>query len=268
MKHIFDIIENQKIDVNREYSNLWHLLLRTNTVNAGYSRMSVYDMLSVEFLQFDFRRGAISISDFLDRVGFWKPRSGEPGPALNLNQLDLFIEVVVLFLTTMRRVNLGFNDGGYDFEEIDEIITENIVNVMAMTNQKLVDMGGNKYIVIPEDEAVFAATEVVLPEDEETALAMLQYMHYSNKEDVSAKRQILKRLADYYERGKKQGLVNDNLGFAFNNLNIRHDNDRQIKKSDKEMIELYDATYREVVYYLLDKSHKQYADKIKELKTN
>ena len=82
-----------------------------------------------------------------------------------------------------------------------------------------------------------------------------RYNDYTIVDDVQAKKSILKSLADYFEGKKKliklaNSSLENNISFALNNFNIRHNNKSGANSddfinniTDDELLKLYDEIY-------------------------
>ena len=80
-----------------------------------------------------------------------------------------------------------------------------------------------------------------------------------NNDNIQYKHDAIRAIADEIENRKKVGKefdgtdcsnLADTAFFAFNNLNIRHNDGKQIRLSDQEQIEVYDNLFRICLFLL------------------
>lgn len=96
--------------------------------------------------------------------------------------------------------------------------------------------------------------------------------HVRNEKDEKFKKSELKFIADYLEPKRKEfkgtsynGLCDD-VFFAFNKCNIRHNNDAQIKMKKSDRMKMYDDTFKMCLILVQVQEVTKYAEKVKGLK--
>ncbi len=107
--------------------------------------------------------------------------------------------------------------------------------------------------------------DVVLESVPELADILLSYLDIRNQNSIEAKRMILKQIADFLEPSKDSKIYNgtsyhtlcDDLFYIFNSFSIRHNNDEKIKLTPKDLMGLYDATFKAAVHLL----QKEFVDR-------
>ncbi len=263
-KNIWDILESRQVDISREYSMLWDLFNNQRIVKSKHNSIYTYTFTTVIndfFLEFKSRGSIISYADFLDALKIKLPRTN-----IKLADLDLLIELILLVFDELNTLKTR-----YDYGTAQRVVENSIVSILEKTNQKIVVIKGKGKIIVPNDEVVTTVSDVILPDDEQLALEILGYSHYSRKNDVEAKRKILNRLGSYIEPRLKRN-KNSDISFVLNKYFIRHGDDENKKNiqslSTEEMSELYDGLYREILHYILEQEHKKFQEHVKELKIN
>ena len=84
----------------------------------------------------------------------------------------------------------------------DELLVKETINLVVETirydlekiNHEVTDLGGGQLIVTQKDAAAAAVADIVEPD---LAKAVIQYNHHLLKHDLGAKKEILKRMADF-----------------------------------------------------------------------
>lgn len=261
-KNIWDLLENQEVDVFSEYRDLWVLFHDEDIVKNrfGYSA-TLKEVVDENFLYFKKRGSIISYDKLLQVLKVRHPQ--EIYVELKLEDLDLLIEVILFMISELRDLGVRRIENGMKF------VLETVSSILKKTNQKTISFDDGKQIVVPDDEAVTMVADLILPDDEKLALEVLGYSHFSNKDNLVEKRKILHRLANYLEP-KFNINKSDEIGFVLNNYYIRHGNERNVgnvqKLGDEKTANLYDKLYRDILYYILEQEHNDFKDLIKELK--
>lgn len=259
------VLKNAKIDLKREYQKLYRLLYNYNFSNS-YSRKRYYDILDENFNPDRFNCTSLDLNDFNIDKGFHFVE----------NPQNFDIEYLVRFCEYLYNLNISFNiDSEYEYYQ-------NIVNRQIL---KLIELIGyvqsfedSFTIFVEKDPAAISVSEI-LPE--ETSYKVISYNHHSMKGDLEAKRSTILQLANLLEskRSKLKEInptLEDNLFFAFNNLNIRHNNVdisddahyheivANMSKSDLE--KCYDDIYQMCLIAFLEIEQIEVNAKLKELK--
>lgn len=261
-KNIWDLLENQEVDVFSEYCDLWTLFHEKKIVKdrSGYSA-TFKKVIDENFLHFKKRGSIVSYDKLLQVLNVNHP--AVIYVELKLEDLDLLIEVILFMISEL--IDLG----NRRIESGRKFVLESISSILKKTNQKIISLDDEKQIVVPDDETVTMVADLILPDDEKLALEVLGYSHFSNKDNLVEKRKILHRLANYLEP-KFNINKSDEIGFVLNNYYIRHGNERNMgnvqKLGDEKTANLYDKLYRDILYYILEQEHNDFKVLIKELK--
>lgn len=278
-KNIWDVVESSEIDSKVEIKNIWSLYGKSSELfmsddTSDWYGYSFLDFIEENFLKFRHKGTHVTFRSFLSACGFKITYSDSiESNTLNLDSVDvltLFMEITKFVV--VESINITPIKHNEDEEE-DSDVRELILNVMDIllerTHQKFVEIAKDKYVIVPDDEAVTAVAELILPNDEQLALSVLGYSHYSNKDNIAAKRTILQRLANYTE---SHAIKDKDVGYVLNNFHIRHGNVDNLKNasdlSNQELNDLYDDLYREILYQLLQMEHTKFGQRVQQLKQN
>lgn len=251
-KNIWDILETKQVDIDQEFADLWELFHSEKIITEGYAYpVNFMSLLKRHFLDFKKRGSITSYDKFLKALGIDKLKY-----PLTLDDLDLLIEIILFVFDELANIHMVFS-----YAKGEEIVNHSIAAILKKTNQKIISVEEKGRIVVPDDEVVTTVADLILPDDEKLALEVLGYSHYSAKEDVIEKRNILHRLANYIEPRLNID-KNSDLSFVLNNYYIRHGNEankRNVNELGEEaLLDLYDKLYREILYYILDGEHKEF----------
>ncbi|KGH33841.1 hypothetical protein [Lactococcus cremoris] len=268
-KNIWDILSDKQLNIEQEYLNLWKLVSADNQVTRyerGYTnRYSLHEIISNNFIDFRNRGTFIAFNEFLNYLELQIPNSYNPlSMVVTIDTLNLLIEIILLVFSELDDLNYGYNYG-----DIRGSISQNIELILQKSNQKVVEIEKGKQIIVPNDETVTAVSELILPDDEKLALSILGYSHYANKDNISVKDKILNDLHKYL-KSKFEKIDNSNIEYVFNNLFLRHGKGENKARIDmlgvKAVNSLYDALFREVLYFMLGKEHENFTELIKGVK--
>ncbi|WP_410035933.1 hypothetical protein [Anaerococcus kampingiae] len=175
----------------------------------------------------------------------------------------------------LRESNLTTPEKGLKYLE------RHIYEVVDRIHHKVVKVDDDyNFIIVPKDKKSIQAAEIVACNDENIAIKILEYKHFSNT--VDDKEKILISIAKYMEN-KRADLSNklnedglymqkngknvlvEQMFEMFNNLHIRHNTDKQyIKKSERE--KWYDYTYNTILTVIIIEEQSKINREFKELK--
>ena len=110
----------------------------------------------------------------------------------------------------------------------------------------------------------------ILEDFNHEAMLIIEYNHFSNLHNLQRKKEILRSLANYIEPKRKElnnDLIKlfssdakkirfiDELFLKFNNLSIRHENERQVTSqfTEIELEKIYDDIYTTMLFLILSK---------------
>jgi len=267
VRSIFDILHD-KIDIITETSTIVQLFTDKNNVE-------IVDLLSSFYSTNNYNQ---SFETFIDKYLFpkWKYRGTCVGvdQFKHRNKIDFnniynracTMEDCIVCTEYIYNLMMLINEFScsetfnYD-KDTYNMIFSNIEQVLSYCNMYIKETGINQYRIYEKDAAVSAVAIII--QDKELAFSILEYNHISNKGKVKQKQIILKQIANDFEVERvalvKSGFkeLESDLGFLFNNLNIRHNNkagkylkERVKSMKPKEVERWYDYTYR---CYLLSK---------------
>lgn len=263
-KNVWDLLASKKLDCYEEANSLYFLVNKKNTFDYGNS---LADELDYNFLYLEHRQSFVTLNAMLHYLGLDTTIYDS-----DLDKLDLLMETLLLLTEDLYNFIIKTNTSQINNAlTISREIRDNINNILSLSNQMLLntskDKKLNKNIIVPKDELATTAAEISLPDDANIALSILGYSHYSNKNDLINKRLILNQLANYIEpKLNKHDPSDSNIGFALNNLQIRHNNDNQLNINDKVLNNIYDLLYREILRFITNDSHSTFTKTIKNLR--
>ena len=242
-----DLLNDYSFSVDMEYETLHRLMYSRGALVSG---RCLNDEIVRNFIYMPFRGTAISADSFNRRFNLdFEERQAS-------NDIDYFVRFCEYVYNSARGLQLvGLGDGQLNLFVINHI-------------QKVLD--GIGYAPIKDGEVtVFVENE---PEVVEAALVatpdagqqMMRYHHHSLKGDLEGKKSILLRLADEIEPRRSDlkrvsGELENQLFFAFNNLNIRHNNTEPGSKNYHSSVARMDARRLEEWY---DRTHAMCAEAI------
>ncbi|MCY7217434.1 hypothetical protein [Streptococcus cristatus] len=136
-------------------------------------------------------------------------------------------------------------------------------------NHEIVKSDGN-YIICEKNVNSGRVAEILGEDNETEAMLIIEYNHFSNLHNLQRKREILRTLANYMEETKEETIsdlislfsssttkikVIDELFMKFNNLSIRHQNEKQITSqfTAGQLEKIYDDIYTTVLFLILSR---------------
>ncbi len=236
-------LNSAKVNPKKEYSKLFDLFYGKDKRDGK----SLADLISLNFEGFYFRGTCLDLDEFDEEFGF---HFVEQPQDFDMDYLVSFCEYIYNFV-------LHFDDRFFFGELNKHFYLQHINKVIDALNY--VQSSENGIIIfVPHDNVALSVSELEqIPED--VSHKILSYHHHSMKGDIEAKKATLIVLASQLEPQERALSQIDNsfksdLFYAFNNLNIRHNNvdpsdKRYYKKvvaemSSEELEHWYDETYQ------------------------
>ena len=275
MRHtISDIVSNTNSDLKKEYKKLYDLLYQKTKVFDDEKNLALHDIFAKSFHFFYFRETCLTLEEFDKKYGFKFEKNPDGFSIDNLVSLaEYFYNMIIGYQSAAFR----------DYSVYPLINTEFLINYIMTLMHKIgyKTMQQNYFtLFVPASEEITAVAEsdmLAKPLSEKTLL----YNHYNMKGKIEDKKAILLQYASFLE-GKRENLkkankiLENDLFFILNNLNIRHNNiDPSLSSNYKPYIanmsaddleELYDETYRMCLLAIMELEHCKREKLIEKLK--
>ena len=232
-KSIFDIVSgsyNQKDEINR----MTNILGKEKTLYYKYQNLSILSFVDENcFRDWKQRGHCVDLVDFMKTVGFSELKANA---VLDTDSFLTLIELIynIWYLSNMAFDNLEVKWQG-NYYHLQEMMNDNLerYNHKAYYNEDT-----EQVLVIEDKEEVTAVAEII---NQDLALDVIKYNHRTLQGDIDTKKAILLKLGSELEPKRKQlhnldSKLEDNLFFALNNLNLRHNNRSKKDKNYKEYV--------------------------------
>ena len=242
-KNFAQALKTPKLDPKKEYSKLFELFYGKDERDGK----SLADLVSLNFEGFYFRKTCLDLEEFNKTFGFYFVEQPQD---FDVDYLISFCEYIYNFVI--------FIDNQYFFAQKDKRFYILHINEVIDALNYVQSSEDGLTIFVPRDNVALSVSELEqIPEN--ISHKILAYHHHSMKGDIEAKKATLIVLASQLEPQEKvlsqiDKSFKSDLFYAFNNLNIRHNNVEPSNKScykkvvaemDAEELErLYDETYQ------------------------
>ena len=269
MMHLNDILGMKISDYEAERLRLEALFMKTRFNESGYSpfETTLKAMSEVPFRTSKMRGTSISIDDLLNRCEpYWHTAS--------LEGLLLYCEILFNIASCANYVIRRNNNA----LELQNQLCENIVEILENTGYEI-QKGENELYCVVQKNAI--ATDVIKDlDDKHLAVAILEYNRFSLKGDIERKRELLNTIGQAIEPVAKDKLLRakcpevfDDVNFALNRLNIRHNNTAGKHEqpafhhlSDTDVEVAYDDLYASMLILIKVSQYKDGHARMEELK--
>ena len=258
------VLKNASVDIRKEYDRLYKMFHYSD-----FNTTSLREWCDIYFEKFDFRNTCISLNDFDETNNFHFDAEPEE---FDIDYLISFCEYsynLVYNLAVLHR-DKSYQQSKNYLAQVEKVIE----NIGYMASKQ-----GNVTDFVPKDQAAISVAEII---DPNLSYKVIEYNHHSMKGDLERKKAILLALADKLEamRPKLQenkSVVESDLFYLFNNINIRHNNlDKNGKNykefvanmNDNELENWYDDAYQMSLLAFLELEYFERKDRIKKLKEN
>ena len=272
MNSIFTI-ERRK-DFPETYSRfLWDLQSFKITASTGF-RYTIFDYLNYCIRYWPYRYGAVSISDYVDKINvdFSDPQEDKD----RLLALELFINLLFyaprqdqsddvdrMFNITPRR---------HEAQIESERLIENAKYILEQCcNMKIREENHEecpKYYVTKRNPHVDVAVNAV----PELMDVLLGYFDVRNQDNLAQKKVMLETIYNYMEPHRKAykafscSAVSEEFFTAINTLGIRHNTKSQVRLPEKKANDIYDKLFMMAVYVLQTEEVNLFKKQLKELR--
>lgn len=248
-RNFAQILKGAKVDIKAEYHKLYSILYDNRFQDQSGRWISMHDELGRWFLYYYFRGTCLTIEEFDDVHEFNFIREPQNFTIDNLIKICEYISNMLVTYQGANFPSVKLINVPFYMDQINRVIET--VGYME-SNQ-------DGYIIYVEKSpaAIAVAESDFIPED--MSYKVISYNHYSMRGQIEEKKTCLLQLAAILE-GKRPELRNadkvleSDLFFMFNNLNIRHNNiDRDQPSKYKayvaemgtdELENWYDDTYQ------------------------
>lgn len=266
-----DVLKERKIDIKSEYNKLYSMMYN-KVFDEG--DISLHDIIGESFPHFYFRGTCLSIEEFDEKYNFRFEENPE-----NFN-----IEYLVAFCEYFQNMLMGLQTAQYSSR-----IYNQDINTMFIQEQLRLVIDGIGYMpandngltiyVEKSPAAISVAESQEIPR--EMSYKVLEYNHHSMRGNLNRKKQTLLQIAALFEPKREEfkkidpSLCSD-MFFAFNNLNLRHNNidpavpgkyKPTVASMKKEELERwYDEVYQMCLLAFMELEEAERKPKFKELK--
>lgn len=265
-KSMYDIL-NQSIDYSNEYDKLWDMIFTERYYQYSGIKYSLTDIFNKFIVLWKYKGTKCSTQEVLDELEIIEYPNINVQEAI-LKLCDFIINIREFLIFEKNRIDNEadvaeeYNKYCPDGEEMkvpkrlymkDKMLNDLVNEILNSLNYEIIKKEDYQCFIVKKNVDSEETAKVI--EDTDISTKILQYNDYSIVEDKIAKKAILKSLADYFEGHKKEikafnSDLENNISFALNNFNIRHNNITGSKANefmssvtDKELIMLYDKTY-------------------------
>jgi len=265
-KNIFDLLNNSKIDIHREYKRIRKLFEKT----PYYYSNSIKEYINNnQFLKWKYRGRYLSITEVMSDLEITEQHFNCD---VSIEKLVLYIEFVINMISLIPQST-------YDEHNRVKIKTlkENIDNLLEDLNYKIYHNKAEQYIVIEKDIITTAVAETM----PEICNNVIEYRRVILKGNIEEKRTILKNLSNIIEPLKNKfksteykNMIED-VNFLLNNLNIKNNNlegnkrkEYTVNMSCEDLEKWYDRTYDAILGLIIVDKYVDLKHELKELKNH
>lgn len=268
-KSFADILNKAQVNIETEYYRLKKLFYEEEIYYQSYTYSNnLHGIINLYFRKISFRNNALSLDDFDYTNGF----------TFSKYHSSIDIDFFVLFCEYLENIILDIKDKlPSEFLGKCNLIVQQIHNsIEKLCYMRIKKDGFISYV--PKNSSAITVAEII--EDDDLSYNTIFYNHHSLSGNIEGKKEILLKFANLYESRKSEtkgvcDKVSENLSYAFNNFNIRHNNIDPASKSYQEFFaklsepekeELYDDTYQLCLEFFIALDNKDKIKKFKEIR--
>lgn len=267
-KSIFDL--ERRSDILKDFSRLVVDMKKAIVYSNSMKKEDLYSFLDESIQDWPYRQATSSMNSYLNSLNIDKPGEEIVDTIYALELMYNLLKWAPVYNTKMNNPLSGLN-WDCNVHSVCERFIENIEFILEQNNMAVRE-GDEEDWTQYRIYKRMAEVDVTLESAPELAEILLSYLDVRNEGDINFKKSALKMIADYLEPKRKElkgsvynGLCED-VFFAFNNCNIRHNNEKQINMQEPERIKMYDDTFKMSLLLVQAKDITDYRQKVKKIK--
>ena len=246
MKSIFEI-EN-RLDITKEFTKLidvFHentraILVKQDCYTSRY--MTLIDAIdSNVFLKWKYRDTFLDVNEYLEHIGIREE-------AIIYLEYHIDEETFLLYIEFIfNMTNLLYKESSIKIQPLTMAAIENIPIILEKMNYKIEEIKNDKYIITKRNADV---DSILTKVPNKISSILLEYNDFRIREDLEAKKKILKDIDLYIEKHKEiknqiEKALDDSIGIIVNKMGVNHPIKEEPYKSftDEQLIEWYDKCF-------------------------
>lgn len=255
-RNFAQVLKEGKVDIKKEYDKLFGMLY-----SKDYNGISLHDIMGQNFINFYFRGICLCIEEFDDMYNYHFEENPTDFSVETLISLCEYFDNMLIGLQSA--LNSWFNNNINFFLYFQQI--QRVVEAIGY-----MEINADNFTIYVEKTpaAIEVSQSELIPKD--FSYKMLSYNHQTLKGNIEGKKDILIKFASILE-GKNAELhkisnsLKSDLFYAFNTLDIRHNNtDTANKKNYKKIVDempkdelekWYDEIYEMCLLAILELEH-------------
>lgn len=266
-KDFAQVLLDADVDIKREYDRLYSSFYIKKNQDSFGNVGTLNDFCGMAFINMPFRGTCLTLDDFDEFYGFHFEKVAS----------NFDIDYLITFCEYTYNLILYTNvETGFMFMSPKQLYIQQVMKVIDIIGYMETQKNGNT-IFVPKSET---AIEVARNVSGNLSYKVIEYHHHSLKGNLEEKKKILLMFYEELEGEEKvleqiHKSLKSNLFFAFNNLNLRHNNcdveskhyKEYIADMDKQDLETwYDETYQLCLLAFLELNNVERTKKFDELK--
>lgn len=271
-RNFSQILEAANIDIRREYNRLYSSFYLQKIQDMYGNCYTLKEYCAANFMNVPFRGTCLSLDDFDD---FYKFNFEKVPSNFDLNYLVLFCEYTYNLVLSLN-CNMASMYTGINAPQ--QVYMQQVMKVIELIGYMMTKKN-SVTIMVPKSQAAIAVSEIVSPT---LSYKVIEYNHHALHGNIEAKKSILLLLADQLESKRKvlksiNKILEDNIFFLYNSMNIRHNNcdlnsknykEHTANMSSKELENWYDEIYQLSLLAFLELDNVDRTKQIEVLKRN
>ncbi len=290
-KSMYDIL-NKSIDYNYEYQKLWTMAFEKTYYSYNTRHYTLETIFDKFIAHWDYKGTICSTNELVTNLQLERFPTTSIEEAL-LKLCDFIINAREFILFQEYKIN-DEADAVEEHNRLfgssklipvpkrlhinDKLMIDLVNELLNSLNYEVIKKDNYQCFIVKKNVDAEEAAKII--EDSDLSSTILQYNDYSIVNNVKAKQNILKNLSDYFEGHKKEitsfnSTLANNISFAINNFNIRHNNVKGKNANDfiktikdTDLIILYDKTYFLMLIAFRLLALKEFEQEIENIKKN
>lgn len=245
-KNFAQVLKSAQIDLKKEYTRLYTLFFGEFTDKSSGEPTSIYQKYCEYFPEMWFRKTTLSLEEFNKEFGFKFTKQPK----------NFSVDYLINFCEYIYNLTAGYVSAASYMADINyQLLYLQIDRIIEAIG--FIGTSQDGFTIFVEKSIPAIAVSEIVPDD--ISYKVISYNHHSMKGNMENKKETLLKLANLLEGKRKQlksinSSLEDDIFYAFNNLNLRHNNkDKTYKEKykkhiaempDTELEKWYDEVYQ------------------------
>lgn len=283
-KNYFELIQDMEFNADKEFEIISKLISEKRSPSSiTLSLISLQNVFNVNFILY-LKYRKIQFTSYDEVNKYFKNNMN--GTERLFSYIEFIIDLYSFLKKNTGKMNNSDRYNYYLISNSFREIEDRINYSLDKTNHELIELDSGNRIIVEKNVYASEVSQIVSETSIQDAIKVLEYNHFANKGNIERKKEILISLATYLEpfrdelndseelkevmkvNNKKKIIAVEQLFNMYNNLGLRHNNNKQyhLEMTEEELEQWYDDIYASTLFVILSLDEARILSKLKTLR--